>query len=102
MIPMPTFFISAADISYFSTLASIAATLLGLSFLSLSFFLTGLLKRYEVLALPIYRFEDDPTKKLRYVFRSSEEVTDRNLLDSDPLVIFIAFSSSLSWAMYFL
>jgi|ERR1035437_416335 hypothetical protein len=95
--------LSAGDIRYFSTLATIAATLLGLSFLSLSFFLTGLLKRYKNLASPVYRFEDDRELKckLHYDFASSEEVTDRNLIDSDPLVIFIAFSASLSWNMYF-
>jgi hypothetical protein len=99
-VPPDSFNLSAGDINYFSTLASIAATLVGLSFLSLSFFFTGLLDRYQVLSLPVYRFEDDP--KLRYEFESVEQIPDRNLFDSDPLVIFAAFSVALSWVLYFL
>lgn len=99
-MPPDSFNFSAGDINYFSTLASIAATLVGLSFLSLSFFFTGLLDRYQVLSLPVYRFEDDP--ELCYEFESVEQIPDRNLFDSDPLVIFAAFSVAFSWVLYFL
>src|SRR5689334_25212380 len=46
--------LSDADITYFSTMASIAATLLGLSFLALTFFLTSIFSRYDRLALPVF------------------------------------------------
>ena len=95
--------IPASDASFFSTVASIAATLIGLSFFVLIFFLTELIKRYKGLALPVHhemlrsRLQDigEEQRKL------PEHITDFGLFDSDPLVFFSAFSIAVSWNLYF-
>lgn len=120
--------LSQADITYFSTMAGIAATLLGLSFLALTFFLTSVFSRYDRLALPIFleesrsrggrRHSDDPARGdygilVRFspgrqkadeadVQRSPIDITDWQLFDGDPLVVFVAFSTGVSWNLYFL
>lgn len=116
--------LTQGDLTFFSTMAGIAATLMGLSFLALNFFLTGVFKRYRRLALPIFLHEvrrryhrsrgtrpillstnPDPYSPLPRSIsaqRDSSDVTDWQLFDGDPLIVFIAFSMSLSWNLYFL
>lgn len=92
-----------ADSSFFTAVAESAAALLGLSFLALSFFLTSLFPRYSGLALPVH------LESLRSRLLSLGEgqlclpqhVTDFRLFDSDPLIVFSAFSVGVSWNMYF-
>ena len=76
----------ADDISYFSNIAVIAATLLGLTFVALSFFLVDLAKRYDDTALPVFRHRDRSTKDdVVWNLKSPESLTDFELLDGDPL-----------------
>jgi len=91
--------------SFFSTVAGSAAALLGLSFFALIFFLTELFKRYdhENLALPVH--PDILRSRLKLIAEARRKlpkhVTDIDLFDHDPLVVFSAFSVGVSWNMYF-
>lgn len=93
--------------NYFMQMASIAATLLGLSFLALTFFLGGLEVRYKGLSLPVFLHEVRRTLKHSKAASTSDEplpsqITDLQLFDSDPVVVFLAFSISVTWNLYFL
>jgi hypothetical protein len=92
---------SAEDTSYLMNVAMIAATLLGLTFVALSFFLIDLLKRYEGTALPAFR-DRETNRSACATSRMSppESLTDRQLLDGDPLVVFIAFSVAVTWNLF--
>lgn len=91
--------------SFFATVAGSAATLLGLSFFALMFFLTELFRRYEYeeLSLPVH--PDMLRSELQFLSEAHrnlpEHITDLDLLDRDPLVVFSAFSVGVSWNMYF-
>jgi hypothetical protein len=144
------------DTTFFLTIATIAATLLGLTFLALSVFMVDVLRRYDCVALPVFRERDAPQRpqrrmtflqaglnillsfvrrckcksiqiaqclgKLLRVNRDSstegqkvatpdrdiqirpctspESLTDYELFDGDPLVVFIAFSAAVSWNLF--
>jgi hypothetical protein len=100
------------DAAYFTQMAGIAATLLGISFLALTFSLGGLTQRYQTLALPM--FLDEERKNGRHQRdgdeasllvqgknqRTAHDITDLQVFDGDPLVVFIAFSVSVSWNLF--
>ncbi len=92
---------SAEDATYLMNVAMIAATLLGLTFVALSFFLVDLLKRYESTAVPAFR-DRETNGSARATPRMSppESLSDRQLLDGDPLVVFIAFSVAVTWNLF--
>jgi len=144
------------DVTFFLTIAKIAATLLGLTFLSLSIFTVNVLRRYDCVALPVFRQRDaKPRAEKRTTFlqaglnilmsfvrwckrestqiaarlgkllrvnrdsrtdrqkvatpdgdipirpcKSPECLTDYELFDGDPLVVFIAFGAAVSWNLF--
>ncbi len=91
--------LDADEVTYFLNIAVIAGTLLGLSFVALAFFLVDLLKRYEGTALPVFR-DRDALKPSN--LRPPHSLTDREILDGDPLVVFIAFSVAVTWNFFLL
>ncbi len=123
--------LNQTTIGYFTTMAQIAATLLGLSFLALTFYLQGTFDRIK-LAMPVFRDEDRSKRRAAKIDRSpgtihqtddsfldfpktvgvGEEstplqrnpfdLTDIQLFDGDPLVVFLAYSTAVSWNLYFL
>jgi len=90
------------DITFFCYIAAIAATLLGLTFIALSFFMVDLLTRYDDTALPVLRQRDHHTNRSLRKRGRPESLTDYELLDGDPLVVFIAFSVAVSWNLFLL
>ena len=96
--------IPIADCSFFSTVAGSAAALLGLSFFALIFFLTDIFKRYQGLTLPVH--QDMLKSRIKsfdgFKIKSPENISDYELFDGDPLVVFSAFSVGLTWNMYFI
>ena len=95
--------VSPEEASYFLAIAAIGGTLLGLTFIALSFFLVDLPKRYEGIGLPVFRFLDPSAliemSRKKHPYAS---LTDRELLDGDPLVVFIAFSVAVTWNLFLL
>lgn len=93
--------ITPEDMAFFGNVAAVSATLLGLTFIALSFFLLDILRRYEGIGLPVFRDRDEAavtvTSKRKYPF---EFLTDRQLLDGDPLVVFIAFCVAVTWDLF--
>jgi hypothetical protein len=87
------------DSTYFINIAVIGGTLLGLVFAILSFFLVDLLKRFESTALPVFRSQDTYTEPSAHL-TMPESLKDIELFDGDPLVIFIAFSSAVTWILF--
>lgn len=86
------------EAAYFSTIASIGAALYGLSLIALASFLPELMKRWEEAAFPVFR--DGDKKRRAHSLVSLRFLTDRELLDGDPIVIFIAFSVGVSWNLF--
>lgn len=89
---------SSGVVLFFQTVAGAVATLVGLSFVSLSFFLSGLYDRYRTLAIPV--FLSSHQKVVPVDSGKLEDQTDEGLLDGDPLVVFIAYSVAVSWMMH--
>src|ERR1700687_1401876 len=91
------------EVSYFLNIAVIAGTLLGLTFVVLAFFLVDLFKRYEDVSLPVFRARgaDKPDGQLHYL-KLPISLTDQELMDGDPLVVFIAFSVAVTWNLFLL
>lgn len=94
--------VSTDEAIYFLNVAVIAGTLLGLSFVTLAFFLSDLLKRYEETALPAFRVADPSESLLGVPLVSPESMTDLQLLDGDPLIVFMAFSVAVTWNLFLL
>jgi hypothetical protein len=94
------------DVLFFLNVAVIGGALIGLAFVSLTFFLVDLLKRYKKTALPVFRHREKParneqTRRFRKM-TPPDSMTDFELLDGDPLVVFIAFSVSVTWNFFLL
>ena len=95
--------LSSDEASYFLNIAVIGGTLLGLTFVALSFFLVDLLKRYEAIPLPVFRHRDpSDSRVMSRKMHPYASLTDRELLDGDPLVVFIAFSVAVTWNLFLL
>ncbi|MBV9157829.1 MAG: hypothetical protein JO097_16310, partial [Acidobacteriaceae bacterium] len=89
------------DVSFFTNLAVIGGTLLALSFVTLQFFLTELLKRYENTALAVFRIRDsDPKLKAPDNLPLPHSLEDWKLFDGDPLVVFMAYSVAVTWIQF--
>lgn len=84
--------------SLFLNFAVIGGALLGLAFVTLSFFLVDLLNRYDRTALPVFRDRDRdvaaPTLYRPY------SLTDYQLFDGDPVVVFVAASVGVTWNFF--
>ncbi len=82
------------EASLFLNFAVISGALLGLAFVTLSFFLVDLLGRYDRTALPVFRDRDPhipaPTLPRPY------SLTDYQLFDGDPVVLFVAASVAVT------
>ncbi len=139
---------NGSESEFFITLAAIAATLLGLSYLALNFFINSVFDRYNNFKMPVYsdeeryqrlhkgkwsilfrnmfkrqgtsqalntsrkiksgpQFEllDYPDKKQARPDeierqRSPYDVTDYQLFDGNPLIVFMAFATAVSWNFY--
>ncbi len=89
------------DATFFLNIAVIGGTLLALSFVTLQFFLSDLLKRYELTGLPVVR-----SRNVKEGEQPSDSVTLPDslkyemLFDGDPLVIFMAFSVAVTWIQF--
>jgi hypothetical protein len=95
--------ITPEEAAFFLNVAVIGATLLGITFVVLSFFLVDLLKRYEDSGLPVFRHQErNETAATRAYLRPPHNLTDYELFDSDPFVVFIAFSVSVTWNLFLL
>ena len=93
--------ISSDEATYFLNIAVIGGTLLALSFVTLSFFLGDMLKRFEVTALPVFRSRDvAELGALHGILSLPESLTDKDLMDGDPLVVFMAFSVAVTWIFF--
>jgi len=91
------------DILFFLNVAVIGGALIGLAFVSLTFFLVDLLKRYDKTALPVFRHQERNEQTRRsHKLIPPDSMTDLELLDGDPLVVFIAFSVSVTWNCFLL
>ncbi len=91
------------DAAFFLNVAVIGGALIGLSFVSLTFFLVDLLKRYKGTALPVFRDrEKNPLARPSSKLKPPDSMTDRELLDGDPVVVFIAFSVAVTWNFFLL
>lgn len=86
------------EASLFLNFAVIGGALLGLAFVTLSFFLVDLLNRYDRTALPVFRDRDRhvvvPTLYRPY------SLTDYELFDGDPVVLFVAASVGVTWILF--
>ncbi len=97
------------DTSFYATMAGIAATLIALSYLSMTFSLEKLLSRFDSLALPVYLDEYARNHRRPLLLRASKtlesrqlgNVDDRTLFESDPLYVFMAFSVNVTNILYF-
>jgi len=91
------------DVTFLSNVAAAGAVLLGLSFVSLSFFLVDLLKRYDAVPLPVVAHRNaNDSKVFTRILSGPESLTDFELFDGDALVVFIAFSVAVSWNLFLL
>ena len=95
--------ITPDEATYFLNIAVIGGTLVGLSFVSLAFFLGDLIKRYEHVAFPVFR-DRDPGEDYNSIRQLNpvEFATDYELFDGDPFVVFIAFSVAVTWNLFLL
>lgn len=87
--------------NYFLNLAVIAGTLLGLAFLALTMFMPDLIKRYQGVALPVFR-DRDSFNPLAAGIGPPDSLKDHELLDGDPLVVFVAYSVAVTWILFLL
>jgi hypothetical protein len=89
---------SPEESNLFLNFAVIGGALLGLAFVTLSFFFVDLLTRYDRTALPVFRDRDRhiaaPTLPRPY------SLTDFQLFDGDPVVIFVAASVAVTWLFF--
>ncbi len=95
--------VSLDEATYFMNVAVIAGALIGLTFIALNLFMVDMLRRYEESAFPVFReretnnFARKPSKP-----DPPESLTDFELLDGDPVVVFMAFSVAVSWSLFLL
>ncbi len=94
-------YLTQADSVFFSTIAEISGTLLGITFLALSFSLTNLLHFYRHLALPVLPAgrAGDAHGWDRTAGRA-ERIDDYHLLDGNPIMVFMAFSVAVTWNLF--
>lgn len=89
------------DITYFSNIAVIGGTLVGLTFVVGTFFLLDLLHRYEQVSFPVFRERNpDDARSLSRHSKHPHSLNDHELFDGDPLVVFIAFSLAVTWNLF--
>ena len=95
--------ISPDEASYFLNVAVIAGALIGLAFIALGVFMVDLLKRYEKTALPVFRDREtnEPSRRSEFL-KAPDILTDRELVDGDPLAVFMAFSAAVAWSLFLL
>jgi hypothetical protein len=91
------------EATYFLNVAVIAGALIGLSFIALNLFMVDMLTRYEKAAFPVFRNrETDHFARKPEELTPPESLTDLELLDGDPLVVFMAYSVAVSWSLFLL
>lgn len=91
------------EATYFINVAVIAGALIGLTFIALQLFMVDMLTRFETSAFPVFRSREN--RKLHFHPISHDTpagLTDAELLDGDPLVVFMAFSIAVSWCLFLL
>lgn len=91
------------EATYFINVAVIAGALIGLTFIALNLFMVDMLTRFEGSAFPVFRKREN--EKLGFHPRrrgTPAALTDKELLDGDPLVVFMAFSVAVSWSLFLL
>lgn len=95
--------ISLDEATYFVNIAVISGALIGLTFIALNLFMVDMLRRYEETALPVFR-ERETNDSARKPSKPDppESLTDSELLDGDPVVVFMAFSVAVSWSLFLL
>jgi hypothetical protein len=89
---------SSDQMTFFLNLAVVGATLFGLTLVALSSFLPELMKRFEKSALPAFPHRDERRHGLRLLKPYS--LSDQELMDGDPVVIFVAYSIGVSWNLF--
>jgi hypothetical protein len=91
------------EATFFVNVAVISGALIGLTFIALNLFMVDMLRRYEETALPVFR-ERETNDCARKPSKSNppESLTDLELLDGDPVVVFMAFSVAVSWSLFLL
>src|SRR5271157_829611 len=89
---------SSDQATFFLNLAVIGATLFGLTLVALASFLPELMKRFERSALAA--FPDRDQRRSSLSLSPPYSLSDRELLDGDPLVIFISHSIGVSWCLF--
>ena len=95
--------ISLDDATYFVNVAVISGALIGLTFIALNLFMVDMLRRYEGTALPVFRErETNDSARKPSSPNPPESLTDLELLDGDPVVVFMAFSVAVSWSLFLL
>lgn len=91
------------EATYFINVAVIAGALIGLTFIALNLFMVDMLTRFEASAFPVFRRREN--NKLGFHPNrpgAPAALTDAELLDGDPLVVFMAFSVAVSWSLFLL
>jgi len=89
------------DITYFTIVAGIGATLVSLTFVVGTFFLVDLLKRYDRVSFPVFRERNpEDERSLSRHSKHPQSLNDFELFDGDPLVVFIAFSLAVTWNLF--
>ena len=80
-------------------MAQVAGALIGITFLAVTFFLSGIYDRFSRFALPLYEtnLSDRGGSKKR---SDPGGVNDEELFDGDPLVVFAAFSVAVTWILF--
>jgi len=91
------------EATYFINVAVIAGALIGLTFIALQLFMVDMLTRFEASAFPVFRSRENHKLRFRPIRRDTPAaLTDAELLDGDPLVVFMAFSIAVSWSLFLL
>lgn len=95
--------VSLDDATYFVNMAVIAGALIGLTFIALNLFMVDMLRKYEDTALPVFR-ERETVESSRKPSTPNppESLTDYELLDGDPVVVFMAYSVAVTWSLFLL
>ena len=89
--------------TYFINVAVIAGALIGLTFIALNLFMVDMLTRFESSPFPVFRKRENDKLGFHPNRRGNPAaLTDAELLDGDPLVVFMAFSVAVSWSLFLL
>jgi hypothetical protein len=95
--------VSLDEATFFVNVAVISGALIGLTFIALNLFMVDMLRRYEGTALPVFRERETKDSARRPSnLKLPESLTDFELLDGDPVVVFMAFSVAVSWSLFLL